>query len=91
MVLDWLDEPEMCAETAALDYVDTAQIRRRAPAALAGMAPFVEQIFTRFGDLCQRRAPDHEVTAARRGGSDSPNEPSAGALPAQTRFSTRHR
>ncbi len=53
MVLDWLGEPGMCAEAAALDYVDAAEIRRRAPQALADMAPFSRQLFGGFGQLCR--------------------------------------
>ncbi len=54
MVTDWLDEPQMCVEATALDYVDAAEIRRRAPQKLAEMAPFSQRIFSRFGQLCRR-------------------------------------
>jgi GMP synthase (glutamine-hydrolysing) len=55
MVESWLAAPEMCAEVSSLDYIDPGEIRRRAPEALAGMAPFVTSIFQRFAAMCLAR------------------------------------
>jgi GMP synthase-like glutamine amidotransferase len=55
MVIDWLAEDEMCAEVASLDYIDPAEIRHRAPAALQSMGALSERIFSRFTAICRQR------------------------------------
>jgi GMP synthase (glutamine-hydrolysing) len=52
MVDDWLDEPSMCAEVAALDYINPHHIRQGAAAGLERMAPVAERLLGRFAALC---------------------------------------
>jgi GMP synthase (glutamine-hydrolysing) len=56
MVDQWLDEPAMCAEVAALDYVDPNQIRRDTAGAMDRMAPFARRVLGGFAALCQRHS-----------------------------------
>jgi GMP synthase (glutamine-hydrolysing) len=56
MIEDWMREPGGCAELGALDYVDPAEIRGRAPTELPAMHRLGKQVFRRFANLCHRRA-----------------------------------
>jgi GMP synthase (glutamine-hydrolysing) len=53
MVEAWLTAPGMCAEVAACDYLDSAEIRGRAAESLAAMRPFARRIVERFAGLCR--------------------------------------
>ena len=56
MVGDWLEDPDMRAEVAALEEIDPREIRCRAPAALADSKPLVDRIFGRFAAMCRVHA-----------------------------------
>lgn len=53
MVMDWLDEPQLCAQIASRDGIDSAEIRRRTPEAIGSMEELVRRVFSRFGRMCQ--------------------------------------
>jgi GMP synthase (glutamine-hydrolysing) len=56
MVDDWLSAPGGCAQLSELDYIDPAEIRRRAPEALEAMRPFSQRLLSGFARLCKSRA-----------------------------------
>lgn len=56
MVADWLVDPDLCGELKNLDEINPHEIRRRAPAELAKMAPLAQRIFGRFAAMCRERA-----------------------------------
>ncbi len=53
---EWLGQSGNCCEIDGLDYIDAAEIRRRAPSDLPKMDRLAQVVFTRFVELCRARS-----------------------------------
>jgi GMP synthase (glutamine-hydrolysing) len=55
MIEQWLSEGETSGGLAALDYIDSRQIRQRTPLLLPGMQRLAADVFQRFAKMCLDR------------------------------------